>query len=328
MASLLALALSPRARPYLLTALVVSFVLVTLHALPDFQFHSHTFQFPSLLPSKSTSSNDELLNTHLQELYSNLRQVCPLVPEPIYTEPGLTASQERRYAHLKSPRVWIKEAKTRARWRSKRLPFRGNGHEAKYILTTNIRQIEGQLPDLLNTLLTLTLFLGPQHLSFSFLEGPSDDCTPDAFESVLRPMLLNLGVKESQIHLVTRESKIDFANQNRIEVLAGLRNRALAPLLAAQGHSDTRGLEAASEVATDVAAVVFFNDVFLRASDVLELLHQHVMAGEKSGVETGITTGIDWYGKDPDYYYDIWVGRTVSGWRECSRYQTPSSIPG
>ena len=59
-------------------------------------------------------------------------------------------------------------------------------------------------------------------------------------------------------------------------------------------------------------AVVFFNDIYMRAGDVLELLHQHVKAGEKEGSETGATSGMDWYQKTPEYYYDIWVGRTVS----------------
>jgi hypothetical protein len=45
----------------------------------------------------------------------------------------------------------------------------------------------------------------------------------------------------------------------------------------------------------------------------LELLHQHVKAEEASGQETGITSGWDWYERSPAHYYDVWVGRTVSG---------------
>jgi hypothetical protein len=47
------------------------------------------------------------------------------------------------------------------------------------------------------------------------------------------------------------------------------------------------------------------NDVFLKASDVLEVLHQH----KKSGA--GISTAWDWMERRPEYYYDVWVGRTV-----------------
>jgi alpha-1,3-mannosyltransferase len=305
MVSLLTLALTPRARPYLAIILVLSFIFITYNTISTFS--SHEFQFPSLLPSKQTTATNHLLEEHLQKLYSDLRRVCPLVPEPIYTEPGLTPAQEKRYAHLKNPKVWSSPVGARTKVITK--------PNEKYLLTTTIRQIEGQLPDLLNTLLTLVLFLGPSHLSFSILEGPSDDCTPDAFEAVLKPMLLGLGVSQGDINLVTRESKIDFANQNRIEVLAGLRNKALSPLWNEHYQPDVENEQVgASRVDdhADIAAVVFFNDVYLRASDVLELLHQHVVAGDRSGMETGITTGIDWYDKDPDYYYDVWVGRTVS----------------
>jgi len=169
------------------------------------------------------------------------------------------------------------------------------------MLVTTIRQIQSQLPDLLNTILILTTFLGPERVSFSFLEGPSDDCTSDVLENVLRPLLLSLGVPDSHIGLQTRAPHIDFNRHNRIEILAELRNRAFAPLWDEEN------------VGKDVVAVVAFNDVYLRAGDVLELLHQHLMAGKQSEVETGITTGMDYLERWPEWYYDIWVGRTVSG---------------
>jgi alpha-1,3-mannosyltransferase len=83
--------------------------------------------------------------------------------------------------------------------------------------------------------------------------------------------------------------------------LAGLRNKAMEPL-----WDDRNG------VGRDIGAVVFFNDVYMKARDVLELLHQHVKAEEQSGQETGITSGWDWYERSPAHYYDVWVGRTVS----------------
>ena len=169
------------------------------------------------------------------------------------------------------------------------------------MFTTTIKQIQDQLPDLLHTILVLTMFLGPDKVSFSILEGPSSDCTALVLENVLHPMLLSLGVPASSIRLRTREQKIDFSRHNRIEVLADLRNKALEPL-----WNDRNG------VGRDIGAVVFFNDVFIKARDVLELLHQHVRAEEESGQETGITTGWDWYERQPAHYYDVWVGRTVS----------------
>lgn len=165
-------------------------------------------------------------------------------------------------------------------------------------MVTTIREIESQLPDLLNALIVLVTFLGPTKLSFSILEGPSGDCTPVALETVLGPTLLGLGIPPHHLHLVTRESKIDFGKHNRIEVLAELRNRALSPLWS----PSRKGKEKDEKV----DAVVFLNDVYLKAVDVLEVLHQHKRSG------AGISTAWDWMERKPQYYYDVWVGRTVS----------------
>ena len=236
---------------------------------------SSSFQFPSLRPSRYPPSrilSSLVLTPLLQDLHQNLTVICPGANQPVYPSPGLTFSQEKRYTHLRE--------------------------EGRYMLVTTIREIQGQLPDLLNTILVLTAFLTPQRLVFSIFEGPSDDCTSSAFELVLLPLLSSLGVSPSQIHLHTRAPPIDFNQHNRIQALADLRNRAFAPIWEDTGR--------------ELRAVVAFNDVYLRPSDVLELLHQHVKAGEKSGVETGITTGMDYYERSPEWYYDVWVGRTVS----------------
>lgn len=263
-------------------ALVILFLLSSFHT-PNPT--SPSFQFPSTLPSRypPTRSSDPQLTAQLQILQDNLTTICPGPNEAIHLQPGLTTSQEKRYGHLRKQR-------------------------GKYMLVTTIRQIQSQLPDLLNTVLVLATYLGPEKIAFSVLEGPSDDCTSSALELVLVPLLHSLGVPENAIWIRTREPSIDFNQHNRIEVLAELRNRAFSPL-----WDDPIGKE--------VIAVVAFNDVYLQASDVLELLHQHVKAGEKSGLEIGITTGMDYLERWPEWYYDIWVGRTVR--RNKHRNQKP-----
>lgn len=271
--------------PYILFSLLVTgLFLISFLQHPDPT--SPSFQFPSLFPSAyppTRVSSDPYLTEQLLSLRSNLTTICPDAPVPVYTQARLTLSQEKRYAHLRRPRI----------------PGRTTT-DGTYVLVTTIRQIQAQLPDLLNTVLVLITFLGPERLSFSIYEGPSDDCTPNVLEHVLLPFLVSLGVSGKLIRLQTRAPQIDFNQHNRIQALAELRNQALAPL-----WED-------SELVRDVVAVVAFNDVYLRASDVLELLHQHIKAGERSGQETGITTGMDYYERLPEWYYDVWVGRTVS----------------
>lgn len=163
-------------------------------------------------------------------------------------------------------------------------------------MVTNTRQIEAHLPDLLNTLIVLLRYLTPEHLAVSILEGPSSDCTQKAIEQVLKPMLEEQGLGRAWTRIETGESKIDWEKHNRIEKIAELRNRALAPLW--QGVNDQKW-------ENEIEAVVFFNDVYLHAADILEVLYQHVKN------EAGITTAMDWWKKRPEYYYDIWVGRTI-----------------
>lgn len=291
MPSILTWLVKPRSLPFLILGLIFFALFLSLGSYDRF---STSFHMPEP-PSSQLSTTELILQDHIASLRDKLVEVCPDAPEPIFAQPLLTRSQQDRYRHLQHLGGGL----------TKRAPGgrqpQGHKRGGRYMLVTTIRQIQDQLPDLLNTILVLTMFLGADKVSFSILEGPSSDCTATVLENVLHPLLISLGVPASSIHLRTREQKIDFSQHNRIEVLADLRNRALEPL-----WNDRNG------VGRDVGAVVFFNDVYMKARDVLELLHQHVKAEEASGQETGITTGWDWYERSPAHYYDVWVGRTVS----------------
>ncbi len=224
--------------------------------------------------SASLAGDLQYLSTALHEHFSTHGQT---VSHPVYHRPTLTSSQRNRYQHLRA---------------------RLHSSADKILLTTITRQIQDQLPDLLTALVVLVDFLGATKLSFSFIEGPSSDLTSSTFESVLHPLLISLGVPARQIKFVTSAPRIDFDSGNRIELLAVLRNQALAPLW----EDRERRLGGVGE---GVRQVVFFNDVYMKAEHVLELLYQHAVNG------ADVTTAWDWYKREPAYYYDVWVGRTV-----------------
>nr|XP_031858426.1 uncharacterized protein CI109_006189 [Kwoniella shandongensis]KAA5525498.1 hypothetical protein CI109_006189 [Kwoniella shandongensis] len=254
--------------PVIVSTVVGLLFLISIFSHPDPTRRS--FQFPSLLPSAPTRphiTSDSHLSSIINSTYTSLSSVCPH-HEPVHLDPSLTISQKARYATLR--------AKTRGR----------------YLLVTNTRQIADSLPDLINTFIVLTTYLSPSKVYISILEGPSSDCTSSALKSVLLPALHSLGIPSSHIRIVTDEPKIDWDKHNRIEKIAELRNRALSPLWEERWGEQTE-------------AIVFFNDVYIHAVDVLELLFQHLRNG------AGITTGMDWWKKRPEYYYDIWVGRTI-----------------
>lgn len=244
-------------------------------------------QWPGLFPSSPPPvmhTEDLFLERALNVTSEAFREICPSTGGPVHLDPDLTEAQKKRYLPLK---------------RSKR---------GRYLLVTNTRQIEAHLPDLLNTLIVLLRYLAPEHLAVSILEGPSSDCTQKAVEQILVPMLEYQGLEKAWTKIETGESKIDWGKHNRIEKIAELRNRALAPLW--QGESSQKWED-------EIEAVVFFNDVYLHAADILEVVYQHVKNG------AGITTAMDWWKKRPEYYYDIWVGRTVShrhSLRVCDRF--------
>jgi len=226
----------------------------------------------------------------------------PLLPEPASSPKleGRFKDLERRLeehygekGQVKPDRVYPYHALTQAQQDRYSLLTEGTG---VYMFTTITRQIQDQLPDLLAAILVVVNTLGATRVSFSFLEGPSTDLTPTVFREVLVPFLISLNVPESRIHIVTDSPKIDFSAGNRIELLADLRNQALGPLW------DMRGK---GEVGDNVKAVVMFNDVYLKAEHFLEVLYWHHVNG------AGVTTAWDWWKREPGYYYDIWVGRTV-----------------
>lgn len=94
------------------------------------------------------------------------------------------------------------------------------------------------------------------------------------------------------------------AKHSRIDDLARLRNFALEPLRNSIEADSTGGA---------FSTVIFMNDVFFCASDILELLYQREVQG------ADMVCGLDYFrdlvrshviGAE---YYDTWVGRTING---------------
>ncbi len=258
------------ARAVLLSLVSISLLLFFFN--PHYQRQASTLGTPIPQVSPKLARKLEDLHTSLGAHYEKHGQ---RVPNGIFPYPALTAAQMKRYDHLR----------------------KGDEDKGLYMFTTITRQISDQLPDLLSALLVVLDFLGPNRVAFSFLEGPSTDLTPSVLDDILHPLLTSLGVSENRIHITTHSPAIDFSDptSNRIAILASLRNTALSPLW-----------DSNSELKDVTKAVVFMNDVYLKAEHLLEVMHMHEVNG------ADLSSGWDWYRKDPAYYYDVWVGRTVS----------------
>lgn len=169
------------------------------------------------------------------------------------------------------------------------------------------------IPDLLNMFVTLATFLDPNRISLSILEGPSSDCSLNAVKRVLYPTLIKLGVPSTAINITTGPEDIVWDTSHRIELLAKLRNISLAPLW--EDNDPSR--DTPSTVGKNVEAVIYLNDVYVNAGQVLEMLHQHRMAEYNTGDKTSMTAALDYSmgpggSSSPPLFRDVWVSRTVS----------------
>lgn len=140
-------------------------------------------------------------------------------------------------------------------------------------------------------------FLGPESLVFSLLEGGSDDGSGEILSGAMRDHLLFIGVPPENIFIRTKLPPINWEGHHRIELLADMRNAGMKPFY----DTFPAGL---SPDGNPWTGVIYYNDVYLSALHVLELMHQHVSQ------EGDMTCGWDHAGK---WFYDGWVGRDMSG---------------
>ncbi|KAK4140755.1 glycosyltransferase [Dichotomopilus funicola] len=166
--------------------------------------------------------------------------------------------------------------------------------QIRYFFALNLRNNLPILPQLLSSILSAALFLGPQQCALSIVEGNSPDGTADIL-SALQPLLVNT------LHLRTFlavDNGIDPLSEgvDRFAALANLRNLALAPLTTGDPSHYTPD-----------ATVIFLNDVAACPDDILELLHQ------RRRQDAHMACALDWTSSDPSFFYDVYVARTLQG---------------
>jgi alpha-1,3-mannosyltransferase len=174
--------------------------------------------------------------------------------------------------------------------------------------------------------------LGREHVYVSIYENGSEDKTPEMLQlctsprhiSIYIPLMLSivlyavLGVVWSGrcrtryavsdmltlmnvSHTVVSRGRNEYShkeNGHRINVLAALRNAAMEPLLSGT---------AARALGAPLDDVLWINDVFHCAADVLEVVYQRVVQGADQAC------AVDWAGWGDHVIYDRWVLRTMTG---------------
>ena len=165
-----------------------------------------------------------------------------------------------------------------------------NDGRIQYLFAVDLYQAISVLPTLLGSIVQTIRFLGPRRCAVSFVEGRSTDGTYQIL-AALKVELEQLGVV---FYMSISDVGPQDGKQDRFEGLAWLRNLALAPLVMDK-----------AKFSLD-AQIVFLNDVYLCAHDVLELLYQQKMQ------HATMTCGMDW-SHGGAIFYDIYVARSIVG---------------
>ncbi|KAL8853722.1 MAG: hypothetical protein Q9221_001533 [Calogaya cf. arnoldii] len=160
----------------------------------------------------------------------------------------------------------------------------------RFFFALDLYQAAGILPQLTSSILEAVRFLGPEYCYLSIVEGNSMDGTSDLLQA-LHKETKPLGLSYSLVR-----SGLDPTNetQDRIEILAQLRNLALAPLL-----------EKPADFDSSETTIIFINDISPCVNDILELIHQRRVQG------ADMACPMDY--SDDGLFYDIWVARSMTG---------------
>lgn len=204
------------------------------------QLKAGNFTLDSLPLTHSETLNPYLvqLDTLFKDAYRDHPPLKDETYQPPVFAPSMSPAQFHRFAHL--------------------LPSHS---DERFLFTSVLLNVAPITPDLFSTLVALVDFLGPHRFGLSIVEGPSNDETDYLLLNVLTPVLLSMGVRQETIYLSLGRPSADFSNHNRIDVLAKLREEAIAPL---RRHKDEGW-----------GTVVFFNDVYWSLSMGLEMIGQH-----------------------------------------------------
>ncbi|KNE55116.1 capsular-associated protein [Allomyces macrogynus ATCC 38327] len=243
------------------------------------------------------------------------------------------AAQERDFFARWQPRAVTRFCKPAAARTSPRLAHLGN---RTFYIALNLYNSVDVLPDLTTTLISLLAHVEPARVFVGIYENGSADDT----KSMLRGVATLLRALRIS-HAVILEDRTKPRWVHRIEYLADVRNRALAPLLALTmpdgppawpfDQSATEFLVAVYDahgrvISNDlvhsplpkpwtVDRILFLNDVYACVDEVVEAMHQSVMQNAL------LTCGID-YDRPPNsgtpQFYDTWVARGLDGapWRK------------
>ncbi|OMJ27111.1 Alpha-1,3-mannosyltransferase CMT1 [Smittium culicis] len=163
----------------------------------------------------------------------------------------------------------------------------------RFFFAMNLYNNEENIPYITQELTLVLKHLGPENVFLSIYENNSDDKTKDLLNH-FKVSLKTLGFR----FLIITDDATRPEMYHRIEYLAGLRNKALAPLF----EETSLGYK--------YHKIIFINDIIFCKNDILELIYQSDL--QKSDITVPIDVFVT--GK-PEHleFRDTWVARDLNG---------------
>ena len=171
-------------------------------------------------------------------------------------------------------------------------------HDSSYLFAMNLYNSEKLMRNLIRELPIVLELLGNKHTMVSIYESGSKDRTG----TLLKILALELEIAGINTHISTGMDGVDWSKVFRIEALAKIRNNALQPLF-----DDIQSVNLNHSI-PKFSKVVFLNDIFFCAADILELILQQSRSGATMACPLDVEAPNGF-----NSFYDLWVARTMSG---------------
>jgi len=172
--------------------------------------------------------------------------------------------------------------------------------DSVYFFAANFYNNEDLMPHWFREFVKLASIIGHNRIYLSVYENDSRDNSGVLLQAFCKK-LDTLGIPH---RIVTEKNYLRRHYPGRIDYLAVVRNKALAPLLefVNNGTKFADSGYTSSLINSKHSRVVFINDIYFKAIDIVRLIGTH-------GHNYGVACGLDFYSQ----FYDHYVTRDIQG---------------
>ncbi|PVU89894.1 hypothetical protein BB559_004881 [Furculomyces boomerangus] len=270
------------------------FVVVFILLFVKLSLNKFYFEQP-IEESTEESIEESTQEPHIDPIYFNLViDPAPLCKTPKRLSYDTLLEQNDRYVKLRHQQKNKSLNETLQKTKSFAGPVDVQPVGNQYFFAMNLYNNQELIPHILQELLRLFEYLGPQNIYFSLYENGSTDSSKYIL-SMFKVTLDRLEIRNTIVVDKKRKPK----NAHRIEYLAKARNKAL------------ESLETESSNGRTYDKIVFINDVVFCRNDILELLYQSDL--QQSDMTCPLDFNSGGVTDKTIRFRDTWIARDLNG---------------